>query len=364
MSVTKIVLTGGPCGGKTTMLSKMVSTFSEKGYKVLVVPEGATELIPNGIIPGNCGISMEFFQDIIIQRQLDKEKLYDMAVEAMDQDKVLIIYDRGLMDGQAYVSNEDFDKSLSHFGLTRQSASERYDAVIHLVTAANGAEAAYTTSNNVARRETVEEARAVDAKTMAAWVGHSHLRVIDNSTNFEKKIQRAMNEVYAVLGEPVPLEIERKYLVEKPDLSALLDHGALKSDIIQTYLVSEGETERRVRQRGSNGEFTFYYTEKVDLSGMEREERERKIRKSEYLDLLMQADTSIHQLRKTRYCFVWNNQYFELDTYPFSDDNALMEIELTDKNDEVNLPPFINVIREVTDDKKYRNHQIAERQSL
>ena len=39
MDVTKIVITGGPCAGKTTALSWIMNSFTEKGYVVLIVPE-------------------------------------------------------------------------------------------------------------------------------------------------------------------------------------------------------------------------------------------------------------------------------------------------------------------------------------
>ncbi|MGI6238806.1 MAG: hypothetical protein ACOYI5_04180, partial [Christensenellales bacterium] len=53
-------------------------------------------------------------------------------------------------------------------------------------------------------------------------------------------------------------------------------------------------------------------------------------------------------------------QVFELDIFPFWSDRALLEIELSDESDPVHLPPFIDVIREVTDDARYKNHAIAQ----
>jgi len=76
-----------------------------------------------------------------------------------------------------------------------------YDGVIHLVTAAEGAESFYTIKNNKARVEGfAEEARLADKRTLEAWVGHPHLKVIDNSTDFENKMQRLMNEIIELIG--------------------------------------------------------------------------------------------------------------------------------------------------------------------
>lgn len=49
--VGKIVLTGGPCAGKTSALTKVEEELTEKGYKVFIVSESATELIRGGIKP-------------------------------------------------------------------------------------------------------------------------------------------------------------------------------------------------------------------------------------------------------------------------------------------------------------------------
>ena len=48
--IHNIVITGGPCGGKTTALEKISKTFREMGYLVLIVNETATELIRDGIL--------------------------------------------------------------------------------------------------------------------------------------------------------------------------------------------------------------------------------------------------------------------------------------------------------------------------
>ena len=98
---------------------------------------------------------------------------------------------------------------------------EDYDAVFHLVTAAKGAQEFYTLANNQARTETAEQAAAMDDKLIAAWTGHPHLRIIDNSTDFEAKMKRLIAEIAAFLGEPEPYEIERKFLIEYPDIQWL-----------------------------------------------------------------------------------------------------------------------------------------------
>ena len=40
--IKRIVLTGGPCAGKTTALAKIVEHFSNLGYQVFTLPEVPT----------------------------------------------------------------------------------------------------------------------------------------------------------------------------------------------------------------------------------------------------------------------------------------------------------------------------------
>ena len=77
------------------------------------------------------------------------------------------------------------------------------------------------------------------------------------------------------------------------------------------------------------------------------------------MNLLMDADTSRKQIRKTRYCLTYKNQYFEIDVYPFWTDKAIAEIELSDENAEIIFPKQIKVIKEVTDDDSYKNASLA-----
>ena len=65
------------------------------------------------------------------------------------------------------------------------------------------------------------------------------------------------------------------------------------------------------------------------------------------------------EIRKTRYCFICDNLYFELDVYPFAENWAILEVELTNENDIVTIPDFIKVIKEVTNDEAYSNYALA-----
>ena len=359
MSISKIVITGGPCAGKTTAMNWIANAFRERGYDVLFVPETATELITGGVAPWTCRTNSDY-QHCHMRFQLDKEKVFEQAAKVMKRDKVLIVCDRGALDNKVYMDEETFASVLASVGASEVELRDQYDAVFHLVTAAKGAQEFYTTSNNTARTETVEEAAAMDDGFIAAWTGHPHLRVIDNTTDFTEKMKRLIAEISSFLGEPAPFEIERKYLIEYPDIAWLESlPNCEKVDIIQLYLKVDEKEEIRVRQRGSDGHYVYYLTRKIKINDHKRIQMERRISENEYLNLIMNANDSQGRIRKVRYCLTYDNQYFQIDVYPFWKDKAIAEIELQDVSEKVRFPKEIRVIREVTDDPEYKNASLA-----
>ena len=362
MKITKIVITGGPCGGKTTAMGIVQKDFAKIGYKVLFVHETATELITGGVAPWTL-VTNEEYQKCQISLQKRKEEIFERAAKHMGAEKVLIVCDRGVLDNRAYMNDTEFKNVMGALGLNEVEERDQYDAVFHLTTAAKGALEAYTLSNNNARTETPEQAVEVDDKLIAAWTGHPHFRIIDNSTPFEEKLNRLVREIASFLGESVPMEIERKYLIRYPDVCRFeAMPNCEKVEIVQTYLFSPGDAEMRVRRRGRNGKYVYYWTEKRRISDTARVEIEKRISKEEYAAFLHQADPERRPIRKTRYCLIENNRYFEIDIYPEWEKQAVMEVELREENEvleEIDFPGNIHVIREVTNDYAYQNYSLA-----
>ena len=359
--IYKIVITGGPCAGKTTAISRIHDEFTAKGYNVILVSETATDLIMGGIAPWTV-TSNNTFQRILMRLQLEKEALFASAAEKLKNDgKVLIVFDRGVMDGLAYMtSREAFDAALLSHGLTEETAMARYDAIFHLVTAANGAREFYTLSNNAARTETPEEAIAIDERTVSAWSGHHKLHIIGNDYGFEEKINRLISDISTFLGEPLPFEIERKFLIKHPDITTLESNpDCKKAEIVQTYLKSVDGEEARVRERIENGFCTYTKTVKKKISGIKRIELEKRISKEEYIVELLDADPSKKPVSKTRYCLSHADRVFEIDIYPFWSDKAIMEIELRSEDEIIDFPCGIEIIEEVTNDDRFKNSNLA-----
>ena len=362
--ITRIVLTGGPAAGKTTLISRILKEFkSEDGWKVITVPETATELISGfGFGPFSNVMSMEDFQYFVVEDQLHKERLALRAAETVPEEKVLVIYDRAVPDDNAYVSDEHYAKVLARFGLTPEEIMGHYDAVLHLVSCAKGAEYAFN-YGNAARYESIEDARALDDRTLLAWKAHHSLHIIDNSVDFEDKIERAIAQIYRILGQDMPEPGKTKFLVSMPDRGALCrSYGASPIEMMQTYLLSsDPEIERRIRQQNSFGEQLFFYTQKRVAEDGTRWVTERPISEKEYVAYLMEADLSLHSVRKLKYRFDYARHRMALDVYPFSKNKAILFVYGAGPFE---LPPEIEVLQDVTGDEDYKNRALAARQSL
>ena len=273
----------------------------------------------------------------------------------------VIVCDRGTMDISAYMKPEVWEDITQAVGTSTPELRSRYDAVLHLVSAADGAEQFYTTSNNASRNESADEeglkiARMLDKKVIEAWTGHPHLRVINNSVDFDRKMNRVLKEICNVLGLPRPIEEERKYIVEitgeMPD--------AIVSDISQTYLVAEPGSEVRLRRRGWEGKYVNVHTNKKKVSGSEEIVTERQVSNALYESLLQQADPYRQTIHKTRRSFIWKGQFFELDTY-WGPLEGLVMLETKGMlcHEDVKFPPFVRFVKDVTGDTDYYNYNLA-----
>lgn len=153
-------------------------------------------------------------------------------------------------------------------------------------------------------------------------------------------------------------EIERKFLVEFPDTSNLNVKNT--SEIFQVYLNNgENDSQRRIRKISMDGKIRYTYTEKLFITAVTRKEMEYEIDEAEYQRLLAQAREDDVPIEKIRYCFEYRGQLFELDTYPFSSELAILELELESPDQQIYFPDYINVIKEVTGDDRYSNAALA-----
>ena len=189
-----VVITGGPCSGKTTAMKVLRERFASDGVPAVFVDEACTDLIMAGVTPQSCGC-MAAFQPLVAALQLEREHEAKQAAATLSDD-ALIVCDRGICDGAAYISADEYGDVLDALGMTADTAYARYDAVFCLESAAKLGTDAYTLENNPARMEgSLEEALRVDARTIEAWKGHPELHFIANADTFDEKVEHLIGEI-------------------------------------------------------------------------------------------------------------------------------------------------------------------------
>lgn len=336
----KIVITGGPCSGKTEIIKYLVENLENRGYFVFVCKDTIKELELNGI-KKDTYITDRDFQNILLDRQIEKEHFYNTLEYFYPSDKLVILYEKGIMDIGTLIDNVYiFEKMLNERDLTFLKLYENYDCVIHLVTTANGSEKSYL------------------------WGGHKDIVVIDNTNDFKDKKINVLNEVYKRLGQPLYKNNIRRFLVKNPkksDLSKLSNY--YKKDIIVTYLKNKDAVRvvKQIKTRGTNYSFIYQEYNKDNLQDISS----KYITEREYISLLLDADIIKHQIIKEQYCFIWNDLYYELNVYSFCDDYAIIEMELESEisQDNIKFPPLV-LIKEITEDLNYNEFRLAKELEL
>lgn len=351
----KICLTGGPSTGKTSVINAVIKDFSELGYHVIVIPETATSFINNGIRPfGDNALPPVTFQKLVIESQLSKEKIAELAAEALGSDKVIIICDRGSLDGIAYVTSEEWEQTLKEQGVNARDLLSSYNAILYM----EGREELFTTENNKARYESsAEEALEKGRKVLKSYLSHDNLRVIQPREEMKDKETEVINIIANMLGLPARVRDQKKFLVDGINVDMV---AALSSKVVikQDYLKCDCNIEYRVRKVEQDGTFSYHFSIIKKCEQGKREIiKDDTITESDYNNLLLTKNDNSVSLIKTRYSFVYKEQYYKLDI--FEDGLCLLEVNLTKENPNLDLPDFVNVIEDVTNNEKYKNINIA-----
>ncbi len=163
-----------------------------------------------------------------------------------------------------------------------------------------------------------------------------------------------------MLNTNIPLEIERKYLIVKPDEALLAAQPAVRlREIEQIYLVAPKGKTRRVRRLCESGQTCLLYTEKTRLTALTAREEEYEITPARYEELLREADPHRRAIRKRRYAIPYGGRVCEVDIYPFWEKHATLEIELSSEEEVPLIPDFLSVLRDVSADRRFKNVNLA-----
>lgn len=370
-TIYKFVITGGPCAGKTTGMERLAVFLRERGFRVFVVPEAATMLFLNGAFPDDLANveCAEAFQQFVLATQVSLEDSMRNYARSLKQ-KAVILCDRGVMDGSAYVDSETWNKVLSKNNMDVVAAREgRYDAVFHLVTAADGAQDFYTLANNNARHESMEAAQILDRKTQGAWNGHPHHIIVDNrnSRSFERKMEQFVSMVAERVGLPSLTRRRHKLvLTQPPDLTAVA--SAMQVFDVEKIMLAEGtgalpnEGGDRVlysfvRKRSQGGFSAYGLTTVKQLPSGEKVELKQVISRRMYSILAGSADQSRNVVRQRRYCFLWEMQSFHI--YEFLAPHQGIWIANVHAEGEPVIPEFLSVDKDAANDSSFSTREIS-----
>ncbi|RHZ26653.1 hypothetical protein DYB37_006407 [Aphanomyces astaci] len=330
LPIYKFVLTGGPCAGKTTSLDRLSSYFRDLK---------ATDVLN--------------FQWQILSTQIALEDAF-MSLAKDTNCPCVILCDRGAMDGSAYMSPDQWEElKVLHDLDTVTLRDTRYNAVFHLVTAANGAESYYSLENNSTRSETLQQAIDADNRLCHAWVGHP---------KFFSKMQRLISTAANLTGLPSTVKTAKKYLltslppswpihveefeVEKVYLSVLptTDEGTKDYDFVRC---------RTQYGLPSYGMTTVRYLEDSD----EPVHLKRVLSAREYgYAVRHRKDHTRLVIKQRRICFLWNNQSFNIHWYkePASIANqGIVHVQASDSETPVSIPDFLDISEELSKSHPY-----------
>ncbi|GMT31803.1 hypothetical protein PFISCL1PPCAC_23100, partial [Pristionchus fissidentatus] len=376
--VYKVVLTGGPCGGKTTGQERLATFFENMGWKVYTVPETATVLLSGGVKFAELTSEQAYeFQKDLLLTLIRIEDVFFRQAELEQKKRVLIICDRGAMDPSAYIDQESWQKMLKECGLEQFNLREnRYDQVVHLVTAADGAEKYYTQANNKTRSEGIQLAMDMDKITRTAWLGHPYVDVIDNieTPSFEDKIRRLIEVISDRAGVEVSDRLKlnskkRKWLVLEIDEADLPKYEEF--EVKHDYLMAEnkGVQQVRLRSRCQNNRTTYTLTTRTYAPPSNKMiETRMQLSMKDYQSYYRLKDKQRQTIHKLRRCFSHGTQYFNLDIYvdplpPACLGKRLMILETyTTKpvgDAEPSLPPFLKVEKEITGDSDFSMYSLS-----
>lgn len=185
----KIVLTGGPCGGKTTVQKRLAKQFAQAaGWRVVCVPEAATLILGAGFsIADFSGPKKICLQRAILSAQIALEDALAGAAQALTNGAIMIC-DRGALDGKAYCSDDQWTQILAETGLSEETLLNRYEGIFHLPTLAGTDAYGQFAADNPCRFESVAEAISTDDRLLEAWARHPRRVILPCDAPVENKV--------------------------------------------------------------------------------------------------------------------------------------------------------------------------------
>lgn len=213
---------------------------------------------------------------------------------------------------------------------------------------------------------------AIDRKLQNAYLGHNKHFIIDNKDcDFNTKIDKCVGVVTKLIGLPTPNSFFKKFLIKMPNPTDHTSIGFPMDEFYDTFEVeetiltpdftisvdSETQVEVYLRKRGKN--FQYVHTFEIRYTQNNQRIQEQKIITArKYLEFIQQKDPERVTLKKKRTSFIYKGQAYMVDTLMNIQGNpAFLRAETIDGS--ILIPPFIEVIKDVTADEIYTSKNMA-----
>ena len=352
MKVYKIVLTGGPCGGKTKIFERLTEYLTNMKYKVILVPETARDVISAGIKPNpNDKNYTLWFQDFIMKYQNLKEKFSEIYVEEHNNQDVVILYDRAIPDNFAYLENyKDYENTLKKNGLKELKTIDNYDLIINLSSIVNFENFEYETDSE--RSEDNKLAKKLDFKTSTAYLLSRNIKIVYPTDNIDDKFEIVKNYINQLLCNNEVKEII-KYNVDtnKTNFNVYNNNNSRTLFITDTYLANDlNNIEYVLSRRQYNDEVSFVLSKTIEKDNSVITYANKIISEDEYNNLIRKYRI-IRSINKKEIVFIYDFKRYKLVID--EDYNCTLEVEKSNFLSEIKIPSNIKLQNNLVKAKKY-----------
>ena len=153
------------------------------------------------------------------------------------------------------------------------------------------------------------------------------------------------------------IEREKKWLVNAASIPEAILNGVPRQEISQAYLRIDSDVEERIRRVVEDGITTYFFTRK-EGKGEARKETEHTIKQAEF-NILSNSVVG-NWINKVRYKISTDDLIYELDVYTEKLQGlVVVEVEFKDETQSATFTPPDWFGSEVTEDKRFKNQQLA-----
>lgn len=363
--IFRICLSGGLQSGKRTAAEKLNDYLTSLGMKVFIVPDCAIVSQTAGVDPLNWQGSKEDQLRALIAFMKMLKSLEDyflsIARDEIDKDAVVISL-LGAAEIQSRVSAELWEAMLAETGWTLSTLREkRYDAVLHLATAADGAQEHFE-----GRGISAEEAKLLDKKVSDCWNGHPEYLIIRNLPNqdFKQKIDICVTAVGKLVGQPTPIKYCQKFLIDVTageEINFPAELKVAQYHLIEVFLKSTRvDSQVRMSRQTVGGVSRFIYSCRTPTSDGKQTEVQRQITAQDYLEYMPYILQGTAPVEKDVYSFTIQDVVYQLERIlTVQPPVYILRVHGDQSLQQSELPSFLKATAEITENQKYVTYQFS-----